>query len=551
MSLRPLYNLTSSAHPVAERERLLPFMVVDWGRRNAAPGFALALTPRVMDWGDGFWLLDLDACASYWQAQAARRGTDAVSLVRLVLNSYRAPRVPDDAGGVASSVTGLQARSLLAPCQRRPVRTAPDTNLGLDVPIRAQLEGAAQGNAWRAALARHPWQALLLARHLRERKLRGLVSFEGTLGQQLYRELDWETWWTCIDALAKHRKRLGMKPCDLPTYQRQKAQMQRAVKRLGLRSPWELRQLSSPAVRRRFGALVRDAWDWAYGETGGMAAGLFQTAFPWQAVAVEDKPRVVTHLDDPLCEWPHVEALLREDFDRLCDLSSWQAGERVVSLEWRLVFRDLSHLSVPIRFRHPHSLHLERGLHATALLQAFYAFEGAVPRQTDTDDYVIPIVGWSLTIDERLRLPARAVGLFGDQQQSEELALLTLENKLKVPLEAYELLADWLPEDSFQRVGIAGAAPPAREADGGQAVPTLMLLGRRRPLFLYKTPHLYDNGGRSTAWEFCERTMSKWWGGKPESTLQRDYYRVLDREMRSFWVFRDTRGQCFVHGLYA
>jgi hypothetical protein len=125
-----------------------------------------------------------------------------------------------------------------------------------------------------------------------------------------------------------------------------------------------------------------------------------ESGFPWQSFTFASLLQVSRHLEEPLCEWQHLEVLLGEDFDRLCGLSSWLAGERIVSLEWRLTLRDLSHHVVPIRFRHPHSLHLEKGLHPTALLQALYAFEGTLLRRrpkgragSEVAPAVTPIIG--------------------------------------------------------------------------------------------------------------------------------------------------------------
>jgi hypothetical protein len=49
--------------------------------------------------------------------------------------------------------------------------------------------------------------------------------------------------------------------------------------------------------------------------------------------------------------------------------------------------------------------------------------------------------------------------------------------------------------------------------------------------------------------------MAKWWqrNRSPRSVpdLQRDYYRLTDRERRAYWVFKDTAEQWFIHGVFA
>jgi hypothetical protein len=306
--------------------------------------------------------------------------------------------------------------------------------------------------------------------------------------------------------------------------------------------------------------------------------------------------------------------LLREDFDRLCGLSSWLAGERVVSLEWRIVLRDLSCHVVPISFRHPHSLHLERGCHATALLQALYAFEAtllkrpkkvasprvrlerkqkksgkdaapAAPATYEPIQTQMPLIGWDLIVKERLTVARRSIGLFGDQAtvlegaalplraSPDEMSLLQLENKLPIQLAGFKLREDWLPEDSFTDDGVM------RQQDSGDEIQavyqsSLRAVARERPLYLYERPATFAPKGRSSLWQFTESTMSKWWqtgrgaaaspspaapkegsaataNATAAAELRRDYYRLTDSDGRALWVYTSGRGQCFIHGIFA
>jgi hypothetical protein len=502
---------------------------------------------RWSDDGVGLWLLDLCACESYWHAQATMQGTSVLELLRTIVGA---------------------------------------------------MSGAA-GSPVRAVLADHPWQAVLLQRHMRERRLSGLVVANGPFGASLYRELTWDVWWSCTDVLMEHLLAAGGRLGEHAAFRRQREQMRRAVRRMGLELPWQLEGVEALAIKRRFGNLMHDLWRWAYGSTQAAAADApgaltasplfpdrepeaktFASGFPWRGFVWPHRPQVSRHLDAPLCEWEHIEPFLREDFDRLCALPTWQAGERVVSLEWRLVFHDMSCLTVPVRFRHPHLLHLERGSHATALLQALYAFEGAIPRQYRTyegaqrrDETMpaIPIAGWELVLAERLTLPARSVGLFGDQlslgapgsgaraASFEEMAVLQLENKLPIALEAYDLRSDWLPEDSFHaRAADSAGFSGSFEASGpatAESLRSLTAVALRRPLYLYRQPRVFKSLGHSSTWRFSERTMAKWWqkARQPRAApdLQRDYYRLTDGEQRVFWVFKDTAEQWFIHGVFA
>lgn len=520
--------------PASLANPTLAYLAVEWpwpASRSSGDGEThfeglQSLTSRLMRWSDTIWLLDLTPCASYWEARARAAGGSAADL------------------------------------------------------IRATLEASLQrlGGSLRAVFAAHPWQAALLLTHMQERRLTGVVvgpsqdarpdysgssqpSLRASFGDILFKDLTWEVWWECAEQLADHLKasETTKRRFDPVRFKSQCAQLRRAVKRLGLATPYHLRALPPAQIQRRFGAVLRDMGQWAYGAPVPASEALFETGFPWQSFVFTSLPSVMRHLESPLCEWSHLESLLREDFDRLCELSSWLAGERVVSLEWQIVLPDWSRLVIPIRFRHPHSLHLEKGSHATSLLQALYAFEGSRLRPAGEDGPILhdtSILGWTLVITERLRLPPRSLGLFEptvfwvdggktggrpDAQGADELALLQLENKLKVPLESFALRSDWLPEDSYAR----GA--PVSSDDVGRP---LQMLAAERPLYLYRRPIPFDPKGRSCAWRFVERTMGKWWSDQGRH-LQRDYYRLTDGEHKDHWVFKDTQGQAYMHGVYA
>lgn len=514
---------TGAGQASGPSHRLPAYLVVE----ASDPQSLAALTPRLMRWADDLWVLDLSLCAGYWQARAAATGSDVVALVKDVLQQALAT---DD-----------------------------------------------ESPAMRAALADHPWQGLLLITQMRERRLTGLVSLSGPFGEALFRDLSWETWWTCAETLAEHLQ--GRRRFSPVQFRSQCAQMQRAVARLDFKGPSRLREVDSPALQRRFGAVLRDMALWAFDNSipaqavglfarASASEALFESGFPWQSFVFTSLPRVMRHLETPVCEWSHMEALLREDFDRLAGLACWQAGEKVVSLEWQLVLVDLAHLTVPIRFRHPHPLHLEKGCHATALLQALYSFESSplgsrktAAQAAEEGELYKAVIGWTLVITERLTLPPRSTGLFGDQAVTvdgrgvcdpELLSLLAMENKLRVPLESYALRADWLPEDSYDAQGSYALAATGFAGVCSAQQRSLTCVAAERPLYLYAKPQSFDSQGASSIWRFQERTMNKWWvGSGAERSLQRDYYRLTDKDQRDLWVFKDGAGQWSVHGVYA
>lgn len=533
----------------------MPYLAIELGETQDHSTLQ-ALSPKIMTWNDSIWIVDLARCASYWQhrAEQSYAATQTVQSQR-----------PSHSQGTYESI---HISSFL-------------TNLLRDI----------WGENCRAALAPHPWQALLMLYEMRERHLPGLLVTSSPFGQSLLHDLSWNAWWSCTTTLIQHFSQTKRRRWNPTIFRRQCRDLRRSAQRLGLSSAGHLRAIPTLSLVRRFGAILGELRDWAYGsdpvtterpKTTGMrmlfqeeeeAQHPFASGFPWHSVVSTENPMVVRHLETPLREWDHMEPLLRDDFDRLCRLDSWSAGERIVSLEWRLTLSDLTPLMIPLYFRYPHALHTEQGSHKTALLQALYAFENVQKSRRQRpclrDGYeAIPslfaITSWELCITERLTLPRQSLGLFGDQSTVEDGTssiqhqLLCLENKLSIPLTAFNLCSDWLPEDSF--------APTLKDTSIAQVRSDALsryahdlataALCKDRPLFLYKEPEPLAEKTRTTTEIFNERTMHKWWDKAQENSkdikkvLQRDYYRVIDRHHRSLWIYRDSLGQKFIHGIY-
>lgn len=493
-----------------------------------------ALSPTIMSWSSSFWLVDLRSCASYWSQRAQRHGLPVtVFFQQMICELY--------------------------------------------------------GDRCRAALAPHPWQAVLMVREMSARDLQGLLLAQSPFGQTLLHDLSWSSWWDCVATLAEHFVQVGRRHFNPSLFRRQCRDMRRAMGRLGTPSAGQLRAMPTPALARRFGSTLGELRDWAYTDAAPPEGGdpnhgkmrllfaentAFTSGFPWQSQTHLKQPAVVCHLETPLREWAHLESLLREDFDRLCHLDSWSEGERIVCLEWHLTLSDLTTLTLPLRFRHPHALHSEQGVHKTALLQASYCFANSqraaalhIPLRDGYEPLtaLFAVVGWELRITERLTLPRRSISLFddhsaveGEEAHADQGYLLRLENKLPIPLIAFDLCPDWLPETSFSEASATKSAT-TKEVDAltlyahGLAAAAV---SERRPLFLYRHPEPLDPQILARTGRFYERTMHKWWGAAPTHlagearVLQRDYYRLRDPQSRSLWVYRDSLGQCFIHGIY-
>jgi hypothetical protein len=219
------------------------------------------LTPHVMLWDEGIWLLNLTACLSYWQLEAQ------------------------------------------AKCET------------LSQTLQRILDHMSSAHSYHAALASHPWQALLLALQLEDKGFRGLITREGRIGRNLAASLSWDIWWRCCERYVIYDATANA----MTTFQQQKRAMQQAMERLTCQSPAQLKSMPVAQIQRRFGGLIASLWDMTFpsvdDRTLGRTAG---THFPWQPQVARKPLSCKRHLDFPSQDWHIIEAFLREDLNRLC-----------------------------------------------------------------------------------------------------------------------------------------------------------------------------------------------------------------------------------------
>lgn len=470
------------------------------------------ITPRFMTWDEDTWLLDLTPCLSYWQLQADRQKQTLTQILQKILQQLHPDTAERD-----------EADDL------RP--------------------GIAEGNArsYYAALSSHPWPALLLVRILEAKGFIGLTSSSQKTARHLFGALSWQMWWDCAERYVQHSPGSAH-----ASFAKHKRAMQLAMRRLACDSPLQLKNMPSSQMRRRFGSLIAQLWEQSFfpspatpspaAQTGAGWRGMSSdelTGFPWHAYILSLPLTRTRHLDFPLNDWQVIEPLLREDLNHFCVLDSFKKGERILNLEWRIVLYNLQEIPISVLFRHPHCLQRESPHQRTALLQIFYAFQQTLRSLKERQEEAPWMISWELRILHTLRpLPAQQ-SLFADERGDWE-ELMTLENQLKQPLEAYQVREDWLPEDSFMPL----SQEKAEESEYGSP---LQHMGHHRPLFILQEPQPWTAYGQSLLWKFRERTMDKWW--RKQGNSSRDYYQVTSQE-QAFWVFRDAKGQCFLHGIY-
>jgi hypothetical protein len=467
-------------------------------------------THRVMRWAADVWILDLTGFEGYWRNRATAVGLRPGGLWRRVLD-----------------------------------------RLFGEVPLEMADQVVVFAPAYRAACAGNPWLGVLMLQALREENITGLVFEHSRRGRSLLQELSWEAWWQAIDGIIEHLAggRRGFKPAG---FRGQCRRLQAAAPRLGFGRPGEMQVLNADSVRRRFGRELADLWQWTYGTGMTGAQTLGQAGFPWKMHRFRDPTVVKRCLDHALELRDQMAPLLIEDLDRLCGCLTGSA-EQVTRLDWHLTLADLSVVPVPIRFRHPHPLLTEKGSHLTTLLQAEYAFAAAVrerfPPSLDGAMTDVPsVIGWEIVLSDTLSVPDVIMDIFGETtgRGREIEALLRLENELPVGLTRFRSCSDWLPEDSYRGGPLSGEViSEVPELD-----PSLTAVAEERPLYIRTCPLPLPDLRRETAGRFLESTMDKWWRRGEGTAIERTYFKHIDPDGNAVWVFRDSSGHWYQHGIF-
>lgn len=456
---------------------------------------------RIMEWGNGLWLFDPTPLLPYWRQQAAAAGRTLLQLWQQVLQE--------------------------ALC-----------NNSTDV---------------RAAVAPHPWQALLLFSAMQQQHTQGLLSLSDNQGQQLYRQLDWTPWQTRVRQLARHLEKDTGTSTGSKGWTRQRTaalrseavRLQRMAQRLGMDHPAAMQGLHHAGLRRRFGTLLAAVWEWTcLGQSRDSGA----VSFPWNDWQPPPPASLTRVPDYALCAWEQAAPLLLDDLDQLAARLRQRGRIHVLELCWLLRFPEDIEISIPLQFRHPHCLEQEMGHHGTILLQLRERFAAAVqdacrhiPGWADMGETILPVLSWRLSVQRLLCLPAEQPGLFGDMYDlcDEEAALRQLENELPVPLHRFRLRDDWEPGESYGE----GSVPyPALH----QAA--LTALARQLPLFLLEERDEVP-GEALHALPGMHYQMCKWWR-TASGTGERACYRTRDKEQRIWWASPNGDGGWERHGLF-
>ena len=467
---------------------------------------------EVMRWADTIWIMDVSLFLEYWKRLASKSNKALMALWRHVLNQTFGT-ITDPSMDKVLSLT----------------------------------------STYRASCARNPWTAVLLLYAMKEKEVFGLVGETGRFGQSLWRDLSWEMWWQAVSDIEAHFLRLKFNRFKRPAFRRHRHRLQLAANRLGFKRPKEMQVLNYNGIKTRYGKVLADLWQMSYGENDNKNQTPSQMGFPWESGKFPAPPAVTRHTEYPLLLWEQIHPLLMDDLDQLCKRLT-HTGERVTGIDWKITLEDMSDLTIPIRFRNPHNLKGELGVHTTTLLQASYGFEHDMNTQfsqileDDLGNTIPGITVWELSISGSIVIPPLVRDLFGElsPQNSDLEVLLRLENELPIPLQKFSSRGDWLPEDSYMAQELSGRDPVLLDETLG---PSLEAVAEKRPLYIRHSPTLFQPSEPLDTGEFLESTMNKWWK-EEHGHLERDYYKNIDPEGNSSWVFRDSSGKWYQHGIF-
>lgn len=450
------------------------------------------LSNHLMQWSNQIWIMNLSPFAQYWKQQASVSDSTVSVLWRNILNRTFG-EMPDD------SAAALQLQQ-----------------------------------PYLAAVANHPWKALLLIGAMKQHAFSGMITEWSRAGERLLASCSWEIWEQNIRQLGEIWETAGLKKFRASRLRSQTERFLSIAQRTGIYQIQDSSILNRESIQKRFGREIAAVWNWQFpSDTHHKAYDLPE--FPWKPYWFH-KPLITRrHTDFPMKHWEQIQPDLQEDFNRLANQIE---QKQLTDIHWTIRLEELRELSLTIHFRNPHSLAAEKDHQKTALLQAFYRFQDhPFLKEQDTSG----IIYWQLEIKSLFRPPAVFYNIFGELQgeDSGEDGLAGMANQLPVKLERYRIHEDWLPEDSWQSY-----SPSNNHKERVFSEKSILIPADKRPLYIRTHPKLIE----SQQGLFLEKVMGKWW--RPNGNTERTYYQYTDPSGNRYWVFRDPQGRWFEHGIY-
>ncbi len=456
------------------------------------------LSPAVMQWSEHICISRLEACRLFWLAQKKKRGCKLAELFDPLLAHH-------------------------------------------------------YGEDYIAVFGDHPWQCLTYLYYQQQHAGSRLYWLQSRLDQNIFKSLDWACWFAPQTELLVHLTAINARGFKPNSFAARQAQLRRFIQRVGVSQPSEMKTADANSMQRRFGHWLARIWRWSF------CKGFDLEGFPWIQLVLEDPPLVKRDLEFPASQWSTIEPLLVEDCERLCDQFVDDRCQHINRMRWQITLFNQQKMTVELSFRHPYSLHRDRPNFATALYQARYVYDDMMGKLSERQDDLdlpesMPFIAWQVSICERIQLAPMLLDLFAadveqldhqqlDHQQLDHQQIMSLQNKLPVAFECYQSSASFLPEHSYQSIGIG--EPPAEDYDLKQWSSSAC----DKPLFCYHQIQAIE-APNTVQKIFLERNASQWWLSEELQQSIRDYFQLKDHRGRRSWVYRTVDGLWFKHGEY-
>jgi hypothetical protein len=220
-------------------------------------------------------------------------------------------------------------------------------------------------------------------------------------------------------------------------------------------------------------------------------------------------------------------------------------GQKVTRIEWHIQLENLKSHLCPIVFRNPHSLVNDAPEFKTLLFQAYYAYlemMGQMRVRDDDLDYPLrmALIGWEVIVTHTLHdIPVEWNFLSDRSEAGDAQQILEMANKLPLALERYQSAPSFYPECSGTSLS----------CDHKNEDSFFWLQGaKKQPLFIF-SPAIAFTPEKFHRKTFLERSSSLWWQGEVDEG-ERNYY-IFEENKKLYWVYQDSNGEWFKHGLFS
>src|SRR5690606_28297405 len=132
-----------------------------------------------------------------------------------------------------------------------------------------------------AVLGSNPWPCLLMTDGMKSKKLQGLVALSHRFTQNLYQQVSWETWSSLSSQIRAHFSADKLTRFSEKSLKVNLTYLQRTIARLGYEAVADLKGTDSYAIKRRFGPVIKNLWQWSEGDfSNPLQDHLYD--FPWK-----------------------------------------------------------------------------------------------------------------------------------------------------------------------------------------------------------------------------------------------------------------------------